>query len=597
MTWYNNFENDNNKYKNDRYDIYNAEFNNTVDAKGEEQTDNFTKNLPKYINFVSWARWNPDLFWDLITPEKGGIRLDLDQRVFLRSIARFVSTYGVFPRGYGKTLLEVMGMYHAAIFFPDIELSMTAQTLGNAAKLVDEKHREITKFYPLIKNEISHYSKSKDSVTISFTSGGRIDILANNQSTKGARRKRLNVEEAAQVDADLFDDVLEPVVNIPRRTIGRKAVVNPEEINGSINFFTTSWYRGTSEYERNLHMIDDMANLKGKIVLGSDWQLACTYGRGETKSQILDKKEKLSPTSFALNYESKWVGASDGALIDINKLVEARTLKLPELECPKDQHDNFKICEYIISVDVARSASQSNNKTAITVLKIIRNNNNTIKQIHQVYVITLPNGLNYEQQSIEIKKVFKLYGGNLNLNKSMVKAVVIDANVIGQGLVEALLKEDYDPDTNESLGCWDTINTDDKSEIPKSPPLVYALKAQGINGDIIRIFIDYIESKKFKINKTFKEIRENLPKKIKDNPSITSKIEIACNQTQFFIEEVANLKLKTTKNNNDVTVEQVTKRIDKDRYSATAYGLYYISLFMEQESEEQYDEDDDLVYF
>src|SRR5690606_38805176 len=144
----------------------------------------------------------------------------------------FTATYGVFPRGYGKTLLELMGMYHTAVFFPDIEISMTAQTRENAAKLVDEKHREILKFYPMMANEITKYSSSKDSVEVVFTSGGRIDVLANNQSTKGARRKRLNVEEAAQINAQLFEDVLEPIVNVPRRTIGKEALINPEELNG-----------------------------------------------------------------------------------------------------------------------------------------------------------------------------------------------------------------------------------------------------------------------------------------------------------------------------------------------------------------------------
>src|SRR5690606_41686573 len=134
-------------------------------------------------------------------------------------------------------------------------------------------------------------------------------VLANNQSTKGARRKRLNVEEAAQLNNALFQDVLEPIVNIPRRTIGRESLINPEELNGQINFFTTSWFRGSDEFERNILMIDEMAELKGKLVLGSDWQLACSFGRGETRSQLLEKKAKLSPTFFALNYESRWVGA------------------------------------------------------------------------------------------------------------------------------------------------------------------------------------------------------------------------------------------------------------------------------------------------
>lgn len=62
--------------------------------------DKFQQNLDKWVEFVSWARWHSDLFLDLITPETGGIRLDLDQRVFIRALVRFVSVYGVFPRGW-----------------------------------------------------------------------------------------------------------------------------------------------------------------------------------------------------------------------------------------------------------------------------------------------------------------------------------------------------------------------------------------------------------------------------------------------------------------------------------------------------------------
>ena len=33
----------------------------------------FGRNLYKYVQFCSWARWWPDLFLDLIKPETGGI--------------------------------------------------------------------------------------------------------------------------------------------------------------------------------------------------------------------------------------------------------------------------------------------------------------------------------------------------------------------------------------------------------------------------------------------------------------------------------------------------------------------------------------------
>jgi hypothetical protein len=525
-----------------------------VEAKGEKESDSFSKNLDKYIDFVSWARWNPDLFWDLITPETGGIRLDLDQRVFLRCLARFVSNYAVFPRGYGKTLLEIMGMYHTAIFFPDIEVTMTAQTRENAAKLVDEKHREIVKFYPMIKNEITKYSSSKDSVEVLFTSGGRIDVLANNQSTKGARRKRLNTEEAAQLNAALFDDVLEPIVNVPRRTIGKNAEINPEELNGQINFFTTSWYRGTDEYERNIRMIDDMANLKGKIVIGSDWQLACTYGRGETKSQLLDKKAKLSPTFFALNYESKWVGAADNALVDINKVMKLRVLPKPDVKPDKNY-------EYIISMDVARSSSDSNNQSSIAVLKFKRGKRGNVTSIKLVNLFNLPNGLNFSAQTVELKRVANLFKP---------KVVVVDCNGIGSAIKDEALKSTLDPITGEDLGCWDTINTDDEPEENKAPKILYALTAQGINSDIIVSFIDAIESEKFHLLE--KKSNEDYDAQDRDNFNTMIMPHI---QTDFLLEEVANLKLKMNQNGK-YTVDQITKRVNKDRYSATAMGLWYI---------------------
>lgn len=71
-----------------------------IEALGNETV--FGDKIWNYVEIMSWLQWYPDLFLDLITPERGGIKLHLDQRVYLRCIMRFVSTYGVFPRGWGK---------------------------------------------------------------------------------------------------------------------------------------------------------------------------------------------------------------------------------------------------------------------------------------------------------------------------------------------------------------------------------------------------------------------------------------------------------------------------------------------------------------
>jgi len=554
MSSYNNFQSDNQKYTSNRNN-HNPEFNSTVSAKGKKEEDSFLKNIKKYVYFLSWARFYPDLFLDMITPKTGGIRLDLDQRVYLRALFRFLSVYGVFPRGYGKTFKEVLGMYLTAIFFPDIEIAMSAQTRENAAKLIKEKHREIVKFYPLIKNEIIKESFSKDSVEIVFTSGGRIDILANQQSSKGARRKRLNIEEAALLNNALFEDVLEPIPNIPRRTIGKEAVVNPEELNGQINFFTTSGFRGSDEFERNLRMVDEMAELKGRFVIGSDWQLACEYGRGETKSQILEKKDRLSPISFAMNYGSKWVGASDNALVNINKLLALRTLVKPETEPVKNG-------EYYVSMDIARSLNSGNNQSSIAVLRVIRSTkNNRIKKVRLVNLIYVPNFLNFTAQAIELKRIKYRYNA---------RVAIIDENGLGSGIRDELLKEQTDPLTGEMYPCWDTINTDhtpdNKDDADKC---LFALHSQGINNEIIVNFIDMVESSKLELL-----MKHDSSYELEDKDYINN-VVAPMMQTDFLIEEISNLKLKHLQNGK-LSIEQLTKRVDKDRYSATVYGLYYI---------------------
>lgn len=547
-----NFRN-NDMYTNSRTDIYNPNFNPTVSAKSNGDSDKFQKNLNKYVDFVSWARWHIDLFLDLITPETGGIRLDLDQRVFIRGLGRFYKMYATFPRGYGKTFCELLVLYCVAILYPDCNLSMSAQTREASAKLIKEKHSEIKKFFPLIANEIVKENLSKDTAEIIFTSGSKIDNLANTQSSKGLRRHRLYMEESALINNEVFQDALEPIPNVPRRTIGKESKINPDELSGQIHFLTTAYFKN-SEYERSLQMLDEMAELKGVLVLGSDWELACKYGRGETRTQILSKKEKLSPVFFATNYESRWVGSTDNCLVDVNKLMELRTL--PRAEIKGDGKS-----EYYIGVDVARSTKTSNNQTSIVVGKVKRDKNDKVKHVQIVNMINLPNGMNFTGQAVIIKRLKAIFDA---------KKVILDGNGLGVGLVDELLKSHIDPITGEELIAFETINTEHESDEAETIECLWVINAQGINTDVIVSFINVVDTK----------IIQLLDKVDQNNVTTTDNDfmkngYLASIQTEFFIEEVANLQLKTL-NGGKLTVERNSKSLDKDRYSATAYMIYYI---------------------
>lgn len=525
----------------------------------------FGRNLYKYVEFTSWVNWYPDLFLDLITPESGGIKLHADQRIYLRSILRFVSTYGVFPRGWGKTFDEVLAMFIVGIRFPDIELALTAQTKENAAELLKDKTLEIIKYYPMLENELEGGSVkngtrfSKNDAEVRLKSGARIDVLANAQQSKGQRRKRINIEESALLNDILFQDVLKPIPEVPRYTVGKLGVVDPCELNQQINFFTTSGFRGSDEYQRSINMLKGMIELSGEIVLGSSWFLACWYGRGSTKSQILKKKGDMSPIAFAQNYESRWVGSTDSALVNINKLMECRSLTSTQSNA-KDEDEIY------LGVDVARSQKTNNNQSSICVAKVKRNKDKSkIVSVDIVNIINIPNILNFTAQACIIKKVRKVYKA---------KAVVVDGNGLGAGLIDELLKESFDPGTNESLGCWDTINDDNIPEIPdEAERILYNLKAQSAQTKIVTNFIDMVEAGKLRLlcNKQLNEFT------VSEQDDFDNKVAPFL-QTDCLFEEIANLKLKQL-GNGGLTIEKVVKKLDKDRVSALIYVLWYINEF------------------
>ena len=522
--------------------------------------ENYGFNLDNWEYFCSFARWYPDLFLDLIKPQKGGLHLHLDQRIYLRCMLRFTSFYGVFPRGYGKTFDEVLASMLACVFFPEISISLSAQTKENAADLLKDKYNEIIRFYPMLKNEIEEANFAKGDALIVFKNGARLDNLANSQTSKGQRRKRMNMEESALIDNDTFLDALLPIVEVPRVCVGKYSITDPEELNQQINFFTTAGFKGSDEYQRSVDMVKDMVNLKGKIVLGSSFWLPCWYGRGSTKSQIFQKKRDMTMISFAQNYESEWVGASSGALVNINKLMNCRSLTKPILSSTN------KDDEFYLGVDVARSQNTSNNQSFISVIKVNRTKDKSkIVSMDLVNLINIPNILNFTAQACTIKKYKKLYNA---------KAVVVDGNGLGAGLIDELLKESFDPITKESLGCWDTINDDNEPEVPDiAEKILYNLKAQSAQSKIVTNFIDVVDSGKFRMleNKQQSDFTE-LEYEDFDNcvaPYL---------QTDCLFEEIANLKLKHL-NNGGVTIEKVVSKLDKDRVSATLYVLWLINEF------------------
>lgn len=458
-----------------------------------------------------------------------------------------------------NTMIEVMVMFHTSIFYPNMEYVMTAQTRENAAALLEDKYNELIKYYPLLKEEIYNTKFSVNIAEVEFHNGSKVDILANNNSSKGRRRKRIMIEESALLNNKMYEDALEPVANVPRRTVGIKGLIDKCEMNGQNHFLTTTGFRGSDEFNRNLKMLEKMRNLEGYFCLGSSWELACYFGRGESISRILEKKEKTSPITFARNYCEKWVGSSESQFVNANKLLDCRVLLSPVLN--SKQYD-----EFILGVDVARSMNSSNNQTSICCLQITRHKNNKIKTVDVANLVTISGTQNFESQSVTIKKLKAKYNASI---------VVVDSNGLGTGLVDSLVKENYDYETGQVLEAWQTINTDRESENTDGERCIFELNAQSWQNEIVVKFIDSVESHKLRLL----EKRQSSNYDLNDQENYQENV-LPYIQTDYLIEEVLNLKIKKLSNGN-LTLEKVVGKMDKDRVSSVIYCIWYAFKYMD----------------
>ncbi|MBW3021061.1 hypothetical protein KY334_07230 [Candidatus Woesearchaeota archaeon] len=236
--------------------------------------------------------------------------------------------------------------------------------------------------------------------------------------------------------------------------------------------------------------------------------------------------------------------------------------------------------EYILGVDVARSEDTSNNQTSVAVIKIKRAKGGRITQLPLVNIINISNALNFNAQAVEVKRIKKLYNA---------KVVIVDTNGLGAGLLDKLLEDTTDPLTGESLGCWGTVNTDQVPEMDEYEEVVYDLKPQSANSEVIISFIDMVESGKLQLleKRQFNDID------MMDKDAHLQRLPFI--NTDFLIEEIANLKLKQLPSGK-YTVERLIKKYNKDRYSALAYALWYIKVFEDVAYQENEDDIFDYLF-
>jgi hypothetical protein len=225
-------------------------------------------------------------------------------------------------------------------------------------------------------------------------------------------------------------------------------------------------------------------------------------------------------------------------------------------------------------MDVARKSSGKHGcDSVVTVLKVIPQSYGevSIKSLVNIYTLS---DMHFEDQAIFVKKLYYKYKARM---------VVIDANGLGIGLVDYMVKSQIDPNTsieypdfgvdNDEEGYYKRFRTDKTEQ-----NAMYLIKANApLNSEAHSNVQTQLISGRLKFLIDERLAKQKLLGTVKGKqmtPEERSEKLKPYTLTSILREEMMNLREENEGMN--IILKQANKSIRKDKFSALEYGLYYI---------------------
>lgn len=530
--------------------------------------------LPHLRNLVSFYREYPDYLINFMKGPDSTFNFYFYQRVFLRIVMRHRYVYATFPRAYSKSFLSMMVLMLRCILYPNSHLFVTTGGKEQAASITIAKIEEICKLIPSLNNEIDWTrgasKKSKDDVKYIFKNGSSIDILAAKQSSRGQRRTGGLMEECVLIDGDILNEVIIPTTNVdrllPDGTRHKEEVINKSQI-----YITTAGWKNSFAYDKLIELlIQSVIEPDRVMIMGGTYETPVTEGLlDEDFVDQLKLQGTFKEESFDREYRSLWSGDAENAFYSSEKFDKHRVLLQPEYEYSGRSSKN---AYYVLGVDVGRIGCT----TEVCVFKVTPQPQGTsLKSLVHIYTYEAEH---FEDQAIHIKKLYYKYKA---------RVISIDANGLGIGLVDFMVKSQVDPESGDSLPPFGVEGGTSEDAVEPYKKIkgadveenaLYLIKANApINTEAYSYAQTQLSSGKIKFL-----IDESMAKtklmstKVGQNMDSDKRNEFLkpFTLTSILREQMLNLVEKNSGVN--IILEQSSKSIKKDKFSAFIYGLYYI---------------------
>lgn len=604
MAGYKNFEVKRNKQTNavgsfDRKRKYN---------KGAE---NLTKSEKLMQGVAEWASFyisRPDIFAE----EYLGLSLKPFQKILLYCMMHYNYTAFFASRGLGKSYLTALFCVVICILKPQTKIIVAAGQKSQGMKIVTEKIPELIAQSKtgMLRREIKgsiRTSMNTDDPNVEFLNGSWIKVVASTQGARSARANLLILDEFRMIDPKIYKNVLRRFLASSRQPafLDKPEYKNKQEYlerNKEI-FLTSAYYKFNWSFDRFRVFKKAMVNEKKYFVCGFPYQIAIKENL-VNREQLLDElaEDDIDEIGWHMEMDTLFFGESEKAYFKTEEIQDIKTIPFPiykkELQdLIKNKKINQKKTENeirILSCDIALLGGDANDASVYTLISGNKSKNGN-RYKRQVLNIESHQGLHPETQALIIRRLFDDYECDY---------IVLDRQGNGISVYAYLCRKLYDNERKKEYVPFCSMN--EKNDIKLSAfhledeyeDKIYTVSpSEEFNHDIALDLKDKITNKRISFLLSKSDAREHFVNETWfEKLNTEDQVELLNPYIQTSLLENEMVLLERIEHPKYVKLkEQSGKR--KDRYSSTAYGNYFISLLEKDLKKDNYDDEDDLVYF
>ena len=442
-------------------------------------------------------------------------------------------------------------------------ISSTAEQAVLVVKKIEEKFLQ----YPDVLREINA-SRHNKPVQINphkgvcwLKSGSKIESYSMG-TLRGNRAKILICDEAPEIPKNDLDAVAKPIMNETRDICIQRGI---EDYPSKIVSITSACLKNNYFYTSFTNILKRMARGEnGCFAWAMSYKEAIREGISK-ESFFMEQREGMTEEKFMMEYDSKFLGAAEGAVFPFDLTERCRTLTDVEIAQPAKS-----TVEYVMSLDIATSSASNADNAALTTFKLVElDNGGYMKQVVRIQTF---HGLRLDALAREVRK-------NLVRFPNTIK-VVVDVRGLGDAFPQFMNKPWTDPETGKEYPPL--VPDDEVSLIDGAVPLLKKFIASNLlNQQMVSATTIALEQEsiQFPINSRY-IVNNKIAERDGDSEGAGRKLTTA--ERAIFIEadalqiEMGNIIGRQGANGN-VLFDSAKSNMHKDRCSSLMMGIHYIS--------------------